>query len=54
MKKVEEKQTKTVNQKAVLHSIAMILAVITIVSIAIGLFAWSKYIVWILQNGILT
>ena len=25
MKKVEEKQTKTVNQKAVLHSIAMIL-----------------------------
>ena len=49
MKKVEEKQTKTVNQKAVLHSIAMILAVITIVSIAIGLFAWSKYTAT--QNG---
>ena len=49
MKKVEEKQTKTVNQKAVLHSIAMILAVITIVSIAVGLFAWSKYTAT--QNG---
>ena len=37
------------NQKAVLRSIAVILAVITIVSIAIGLFAWSKYTAT--QNG---
>ena len=40
------------NQKAVLRSIAVILAVITMVSIAIGLFAWSKYTAT--QNGILT
>ena len=37
------------NQKAVLRSIAVILAVITMVSIAIGLFAWSKYTAT--QNG---
>ena len=37
------------NQKAVLRSIVVILAVITIVSIAIGLFAWSKYTAT--QNG---
>lgn len=37
-----EKQTKN-NSKAVLHFIAIVLTVITIISLAIGLFAMSKY-----------
>ena len=44
MKGTQEQQVKTKNNsKAMLHFIAIVLTVITIVSLAIGLFAWSKY-----------
>ena len=41
-KQVNQAQTRN-NSKAVLHFIAILLTVVTIVSLAIGLFAWSKY-----------
>ena len=44
MQEKQVNQTKTRNNsKAMLHFIAIVLTVITIVSLAIGLFAWSKY-----------
>ena len=44
MKGTQEQQVKTKNNsKAMLHFIAIVLTVTTIVSLAIGLFAWSKY-----------
>ncbi|MBR4261319.1 MAG: hypothetical protein IKQ33_05160 [Clostridia bacterium] len=42
MKKTEETQTK--NPKAALHLIAIILIAVTMVTSAVGLFGWSKYI----------
>ena len=44
MQEKQVNQTKTRNNsKAMLHFIAIVLTVVTIVSLAIGLFAWSKY-----------
>ena len=41
---MKSEQTKTQNKpKAWLHFIAIVLTVVTIVSLAVGLFAWSRY-----------
>ena len=45
---MKEKQNK-ISSKVVLHFIAIVLTVVTIVSLALGLFAWSRYTA--IQNG---